>query len=54
MYAIRSYYAITASTITSRAFLESVRRAYDTFKAAAAKQEQPAAATEEVSEGGES
>ncbi|PTN06333.1 electron transport complex protein RnfG [Mangrovibacterium marinum] len=46
--------AITASTITSRAFLESVRRAYDTFKAAAqAKQEQPAATTEQVSEGGE-
>lgn len=46
--------AITASTITSRAFLESVRRAYDTFKAAVpAKQEQPAATTETVSEGGE-
>jgi electron transport complex protein RnfG len=46
--------AITASTITSRAFLESVRRAYDTFKAAVpAQEEQPAATSEQETEGGE-
>lgn len=45
--------AITASTITSRAFLEAVRRAYNTFKDAAPA---PAAAAtaEPVTEGGES
>jgi len=47
--------AITASTISSRAFLEAVRRAYDTFKAAVPSlQEEPATATEQVTEGGES
>ena len=47
--------AITASTITSRAFLESIRRAYDTFKAGVpTTEEQPATATEQVTEGGES
>jgi len=47
--------AITASTITSRAFLEAVRRAYDTFKGTIpAQPEKPAATTEQVTEGGES
>ncbi len=47
--------AITASTITSRAFLEAVRRAYDTYKNnLPAAEEEPAVSSEPESEGGES
>ncbi len=47
--------AITASTISSRAFLEAIRRAYESFKTGIpATENQPATAAEQVSEGGES
>lgn len=48
--------AITASTITSRAFLDAVRRAYDTYKASIPAENTPAAeataTTESTTEGG--